>query len=257
MQDDAFVVVPPARRDPRLKLEPDKVKRARLAALLAPDDKLQPFGLSTPCLFAHLTAHPGATVDDLTLATGLGERTVRSILKATGPALVEGGHLPLVEAQKQGRKHAYTLAEDWRDRLDALRPDLATNGVVAARAVYHAGERIQRIDKFLAAGMRDHRHRLDEATRARYEEIKESAQQLQARILGREAPTATVQPDALALSNDLATVEAEIIKTMAPAPALTRTPAPPPVTKIKPAPPIVRLFFGHPSDPQFGQVVIS
>lgn len=247
MTDDAFVVVPPTRLDPRLKLQPDPVKRARLAALLAPDERLKPFGLSAPRLFAYLTTHPGASVDDLTAATGLGERTVRSILKATGPALVEGGYLPLVEAQKEGRKLAYTLAEDWRERLDSLRPDLATNGLVAARVIHHAGERIQRIEKFLDAGMRDRRRPLDEATRGRYKAIKEAAQQLQRRILGHEAPTATVQPDALALSNELVTVEKAIASTM----------APPTVTKPKPAPPIVRLFFGHPSDPQFGQVVIS
>ena len=237
MTDDAFVVIPPTRRDPRLQLEPDPTKRARLAALLAPDAKLRPFGLSAAVVFASLTAHPGATVDDLTVATGLGERTVRTILKATGPALVEGGYLPLVEARKEGRKYAYTLAEDWRERLDSLRPDLATNGVIAARAAYHAGERIQRIDRFLAQGMRDHRHHLDDATKAQYEAIKTRAQQLQTRILGRETPTVTVQPDVLALSNDLVTVEAAIVKAMAPA---HRMPAPPTVTKKAPAPRVVR-----------------
>lgn len=249
MTDDAFVVVPPTKRDPRLKLEPDPIKRKRLAALLAPDERLKPFGLSAPVVFAHLTAHPGATVDDLTVATGLSERTVRSILKATGPALVEGGHLPLVEAQKLGRKLAYTLADDWRERLDSLRPDLASNGVIAARAVFHAGERIQRIDRFLAQGLRDHRRPLDEATKAQYEEIKARAQQLQARILGRSTPT--VQPDALALSDDLVTVEAALVKAMAPAltPALTLAPAT--VTKETPAPRVVRYLIGDSSEPFF------
>ncbi len=243
MADDAFVVVPPTKLDPRLKLEQDPVKRARLAKLLDIDAKLKPFGLSAPRVFAHLDGNPDADIESLMLATGVSERTIRTVLKATGLALVEDGYLPLVESTKTGRKNTYRLADDWRERLDALRPDLATDGVVLARAVHHAGERIQRINAFLEKGMRDRRRTLDDATRAQYEAIKARAQQLKTRILGSEA-ISDDKGAALDISNDLVGIEAAIVEQ--PTPAVIQT-----VVQSKPLP-IVRLWLGSSTDSMFG-----
>ncbi len=177
------------------------------------------------------------------LATGVSERTIRTVLKATGLALVEDGYLPLVESTKTGRKNTYRLADDWRERLDALRPDLATDGVVLARAVHHAGERIQRINAFLEKGMRDRRRTLDDATRAQYEAIKARAQQLKTRILGSEA-ISDDKGAALDISNDLVGIEAAIVEQ--PTPAVIQT-----VVQSKPLP-IVRLWLGSSTDSMFG-----
>ncbi len=237
MTDDAFVVAPPTKTDPRLKLIDDPAKRARVEKLLAPDAKVKPLGVSGPRLFAWMEQNPDSNITAM-LATGLSERTIRTILKNAGAALVEAGYSPLVEATKQGKKLLYRLADDWRDRLNALRPDLQTNSVITARAIHHVGERIQRLEEFLAKGMMDRRRKLDETTRAQYEAIKARARLLRARLLGIETPTAEAQPAALALSDELVTVEAAMIQPE-PAPVATKQPK-------------IVIHLGHISDQRFG-----
>ena len=243
MNDDAFVVIPPTKLDPRLKLIDDPAKRERVAKLLDVDAKLKPFGLSAPRVFAHLDGNPNADIDGIMTATQLSERTIRTILKSTGPALVDAGYLPLVEATKTGRAHTYQLAPDWRERLDALRPDLATNGMVIARAVHHAGERIRRIDQFLEKNMRDKRRVLDDATRAQYEGIRARAELLKARLTGN---TVVSKAEALAVSDELVTVEAQIEQVAAVVVTPIVTPKPLPVMRE-------RVYLGHFAEPNFGR----
>lgn len=237
MNDDAFVVAPPTKVDPRLKLEPDPVKRARLAKLLDIDAKLKPFGLSAPRVFAALDGNEGADIETLTVATGVSERTVRNVFKAAGAALVESGYLPLVEVTKEGRRHIYRLVDDWKERVDALRADLSTNGVIIARAVHHAGERIRRIDSFLEKGQRDSRRQLDDATRAQYEAIKQRAQLLKAQLLTGKVEQAPA--NGMSLSNALVVIEAQLA----------------PIQPIKAVQPVVfeRLYLGHAGDERFGE----
>ena len=217
MRDDAFVNVPPVKMDPRLKLAAKGGASAeqleRLADLLAPDDKLKPFGLSAPRVLAYLADAPSADIDAIINATHLSERTVRTVLKATGAALVEKGYLPLVEIIRQGKKLTYSLADDWRERLDALRNDLCTNGLIVARTIKHAGERIQRINQFIEKNQAAPRKALDATTKAQYEAIRDRARTLQKRLAGGDVDKTA----AFDVSEALVTVE-NVLVMPAPAP---------------------------------------
>ena len=212
MRDDAFVNVPPVKLDPRLKLAAKNGANAeqldRMAAMLAPDEKLKPFGLSAPRVLAYLKYYPSADIEAIVNATHLSERTVRTVLKVAGAELVEKGYLPLVEVMRQGRKLTYSLADDWRERLDALRNDLCTNGLIVARTIKHAGERIQRIEQFIKKNQAAPRKRLDETTKAQYEAIRDRARTLQKRLSGGGDVDKSA---ALAISEALANVESELI----------------------------------------------
>lgn len=118
--DDAFVSYPRSHA----------AKRRRCS----PDDLLPSLTASCLTVAAHLEAHAGATVKSIAGATGLTVSAIRVALRR----LREHG---LLVIWAEGRRHAYDLHPDHEERLDDLRPDLASYGLGILRQLRDANAR--------------------------------------------------------------------------------------------------------------------
>lgn len=138
---------------------------------------------------------------------------------------------PLVRVVQFGASHRVFIYKNWEERLTAIRPRMATDGLLKARQRGYANQRIRRIDKILP-GVRN------PELRELYLEIRERTERMIAAIDGKQ----TAKEAAALIHLEIA----QETKRPTPAPApMATTPAP-----------VLRLHLGHYADPTYGQLAL-
>jgi len=189
-------------------------------------------------IIAALQEKNGLNLSELAEMTHRHEAVISAAVKRLArDRIQEMAIRPLVRVVQFGTSKRVFLYRTWQDRLAAIRGRMCTDGLLKARQIGYANQRIRRIDKILPQVRNPELWEL-------YQEIRARTERMIAAIEGRR----TAKEAAQLIHQEIAQER----KLATPPPALT--PAPPPVTKKAPAPPKqwIRTFIGHPSDARFG-----
>lgn len=199
------------------------------------DDKkpLKSFTTTGLHIIAALTCENGQNIDELATKLNRHPAVISAAVKRMARNRIQETPIrPLVRVVQFGTSHRVFLYKTWEERLTAIRPRMATDGLLKARQIGYANQRIKRIDKILP-GVRN------PELRQLYIEIRERTERMIAAIEGKQ----TAKEAAALIHLEIAQ------ESQQPTPA---TPAPAPMA-IKP---VLRLHLGHYAEPTYGQLAL-
>lgn len=112
--------------------------------------RLKSFTTSGLRVIAALTEQNGLSISELAEATNRHEAVIGATVKRLARNRIqETVILPLVRVVKFGASKRVFLYKTWEDRLASIRPLMHTDGLLRARQIGYANQRIRRIDKIL------------------------------------------------------------------------------------------------------------